>query len=173
MRHLRRAPHRQHAARRIELGERATRLERHAGVPAHRHLELDHRVRGGECGREIAVALLDERRFRRLERRDDRRQVVDLDTHELRRILGAVGVVGEYHGDRLADVAHFVFREHRLLVRLQAADARQANADRRQMAHIFVGPDRVHGRMGAPLALVDGDDFSAGDGTVWFFFAST
>ena len=160
VRHLRRALHRQDAARRIEIGERTARLERHAAMAAHRHLELDHRVGGGKCGGEIAITFLDQRGFRRLERRHLCGQLVDLEAHELGGVFGSVRIFGEYQGHRLADIAHAVVRQHGLLIGLQAADAREADADRRHMAHIVEGPHGVHAGMGARLGLVDGNQLA-------------
>jgi hypothetical protein len=76
------------------------------------------------------------------------RGVLDLDRGEcLPRLLGVVGG-DERH--RLADVAHPVDREHRLVGELQAV--------RFPAGHVGVGEDRVHPRHGERPREVDGDD---------------
>ena len=86
-------------------------------MPADREIELDDRVRAREGGVDVAIALADERGLAvepgrelagRRGRIEQHRQRLDLDLHQLGRILGEIGVVGEHRGDRLADIAHAV-----------------------------------------------------------------
>ena len=139
----------------VVASDRAARLERHAGVPADRELELDHRVRLAKRLVQIAVALADGRRLARdagselAGRRggaDDRGKLLDLERHQLRGVLRDIGVAGEHAGDRLADVAHELAREDRLAVRLQPRDPGHAEVDRRHLSDVRAGPHRDHAR---------------------------
>ena len=46
----------------------------------------------------------------------DRRQLLVFGVDQLHRLLGDVRILGQHHGDRLADMAHLVEREDRLVV---------------------------------------------------------
>ena len=164
MRHLGGAVHLQTITAGVVASDRAARLERHAAVPADRELELDHRVGLAERLIEIAVAFADRRRLARdagseLARRrggtDDRRQLLDLERHQLGGVLCEIGVLGEHAGDRLADVADELAREDRLTVGLQPRDPGHAEIDRRHLGDIRAGPHRDHARSAERRADVD------------------
>ena len=121
-------------------------------------------MRRGECCVEVAVGLFDERRLRRVERRHLCRQLLELEANQLGGVFRGVGILGENHGDRIANVAHELLGKHRLLVGLEAADARQANADRRQMPHVVVGPHRHDAGMAARLGRIDAQDLGVRHG---------
>ena len=104
------------AGRGIVAGDRAAGLQRHAAVPADRERQLDDRMRRER--RPLRDRRTPSRRSRpRCARPAGTRragavgieaglQLVDLGEHQLGGILGEVGIVGEHHRDRLADIAH-------------------------------------------------------------------
>ena len=61
-------------------------------------------------------------------------------------------LVGQHDGERLADVAHLVVGDHRLLERLELRQRLQPHRDDRHPArHVLGGDDRVHaGTLAAP-----------------------
>ena len=78
----------------------------------------------------------------------DRRQFLDLDRRSRRaRPRRSATLVGQHHGDRLADVAHLVVGDHRLLERLELRQRLQPHRhDRRAARHVVRGDDGVHAR---------------------------
>ena len=56
----------------------------------------------------------------RLDLVEDRRQFLVLGDDQRRGLLGDMGVLGEHHRDRLADVVHLADREDRLVVERRA-----------------------------------------------------
>ncbi len=52
----------------------------------------------------------------RLDLVEHRRQLLVFGGDQLRRLLGHMRVVGQHHGDRLADITHLVERQDRLVV---------------------------------------------------------
>ena len=122
VRHLRRDPHGERARRRIEIGDEAARLHRHAGVTAHperapvramgtRAGRVD--VAGGELGRVDQVVgelVVDERRVgrqRSVGAQHGGQRIVASDD-ALGSILGLGPRLGGDHRDGLAHVAHAI-----------------------------------------------------------------
>ena len=132
-------------------------------MAADRDVGLDDGMRIAERGGEIAVALLDDHRLGRepvdLDRivvgRHHRRQFVELDNHMIGGVLGRVGIVGEHHRHRLADIAHAAARQQRLAVRHEFLDPVVAEVDRRHVGEVLAGPDRDHARRGERIGGVD------------------
>ncbi len=114
MRHLGGAVQFQEIARRVVARDGAAGFQRHRRMTADRDVRLDNGVSSAERGGEVAVALLDDHRLGRepvdfhriVVGRHHRRQFVELDDHPLGRVFGAVGIVGEHHRHRLADITH-------------------------------------------------------------------
>ena len=163
----------QHAPRRVEAGEQAAGLQHHRGMAADGEVELHHMRGRGEGGVDLAVALADHGRFGRQARRpvgggrdggEGGGQVLDLHHRQLGRVLGAVGVVGDDQGHRLADVADHVAGEGGLAVGLQPLDGGGAEGDRGQGAQVRRRPDGDDAGGGAGLLEVDGDDAAVGVG---------
>ena len=67
----------------------------------------------------------------------------------------AIGIVGEHHRHRLADIAHAAARQQRLAVRHQLLDPVVAEVDRRDVGEVLAGPDRDHARRGERIGGVD------------------
>ncbi len=65
------------------------------------------------------------------------------------------GIFREYHRDRLADIAHELVRQHRLAVGLERFQPGEAEADRRQMRDIGVGPHGMHAGQGERSTGID------------------
>ncbi len=100
-------------------------------------------MRGGKSRRHVAIAFAHDRGFGRMAgakfagRRVGREQfgqTLNLDRHQVGGVLGGIGVAGEHHRDRLADIAHAFGGEDRLTVRLEPFDAGEAEIDRRNSA---------------------------------------
>ena len=142
VRHLGHAPHAEHAAARIPLGEGAARLQGHAGVSL--HVKRSRRTRSASRRRLVDVAAGDGvgRRPRsslrtrraigapgsagrsRVHEHRERSSYVHL--HRGQRVLGPVAVVGHDGGHRLADVADLVVRQRALQVAAHLGRARPA-----------------------------------------------
>src|SRR6185437_16479456 len=99
------------------------RLQRYARVPADRERRLDNRMSSAESGIDFAVALAHDRWLggaaglefaRRFVGLQNRRQFLDVERDQLGRVLGQIGIVREYGGDRLAHITHKVVREESL-----------------------------------------------------------
>ena len=146
MRHLGGAVQFEDVARGVVAADGAARLQRHAAVAADREIELDHCIGAREHGVDVAVALAHDGRLGVAAGRElaglriggeQHRQFGDLDVDEVGGILRDVGIGGEHRGDRLADIAHAIAREHRLAVRLQLLDAAFAEIDRRHVGDVL------------------------------------
>ena len=88
-----------------------------------------------------------------------RRQRLDLDRDRFQRVLADGDAVGQHHGDRLADIAHLVVRDHRLLERLELRQRLQPHRDDRRAArHVGRGDDRMHAGHLQRRRGVDRDD---------------
>ena len=94
VRHLGGAVQFEHVARRVVAADRAARFERHAGMASDLQRQFDDREGLRERGVDVAVALRDERRFRREPRgelgrrrlgREDRRQLREIEKRRGRR----------------------------------------------------------------------------------------
>ena len=72
----------------------------------------------------------------------DRGQLLELERHGLRDVLGSGAGVGHAHGDELAHVAHLVGREGRLERDLEAGQAGDGT-DRLDARHVRGGEDRI------------------------------
>ncbi len=164
VRDLRRGPHREHAVRAV-LRDGAVRLHRRVGRAVERVLALHHDVGAVDRGVDLAelqvhvlrdvtvLAVLGDCRFGagqglvRVEMGLEDR-VFDLD--QLQRVDGRVLVEGRDRGDGLADVAHLVHGERRLVLGpgQDAEFYRQIGAD----------DDREHPGQRAGAAGVDGLD---------------
>ncbi len=119
-RHLRRRPHGEPTVGRVGLRHDAARLDRHRGDTGDIQRRLHDRVRLREAVRHVADRgrrrardvvgpfVEDPRRTRRERRLDGRRcrQHGVFHHHRVGGVGGAIRVVGDYHGHRLAGVAH-------------------------------------------------------------------
>ena len=126
--HLARARNRQSATARIHLGEQTARLHRHRRMALHlealapnvvglpeRSVRITADTRQG--AREIRTALFEQKDLALLRRVTVRhwRQRLNVEGDRLQRILGNSRVFGQHHGNRLADVAHLLIGDDRLL----------------------------------------------------------
>ena len=166
VRDFRRAMQFEQVAGRVVARNRAAGFQGHCRVPADRDVGLDNGVGTAKGSVEIAVSLLDDHRLSRkpvdLDRlvvsRHHRRQFVELEDDAVGGIFRPIGIVGEHHGDRLADIAHAAARQQRLPVRHELLDPVVAEIDRRQIGEILAGPDRHHARRLTGVGRVDGLD---------------
>ncbi len=167
VRHLGGAVQLHDAARGVVVADGAARFERHAGMPADRNLDLDHVRRAAEYRVDVAVALVDDRRFARMARRildrlgirvEQRRQFVDLDLDQIGRILSEVGVFGKHRRDRIADITHDALGQHRLAIRIERRNAAFAKIDRRHVGNVGSGPHGVDARQRQRGACIDRND---------------
>ena len=161
----------ENAARGVVAADGAARLERHAGMPADGKLELDDVGGGAERRLDVAVALADQRRLagmsgrkfdRRRTRVEQRRQFLDLGCDQIGRVLGEVRIGGKHRGDRIADIAHPVGRQHRLAVRIERRDGAFAKIDRRHLGDVGCGPHREHAGVRPRRLGVDRQDAAVG-----------
>ena len=110
---------------RVPGGDQAETLDGRDGAARIAHLDGEAAVGGGEGAFRVAVGeapavreigaggLVQQRRafgYRR-RGRDDGRQGVVLDLHQLQRVLGPVAVLRQHDRNRLADIAHLVGRD--------------------------------------------------------------
>ncbi len=169
-RHLGHAPDLQAAGDRVGLGQQGARLQRHGPVPAGLHRHLGHGGGPGERGGHVAIAqgqfgghVAAREQPRRARpggrgRIQHRGPLVDVGVHQLGGVLGAIGVVGDHDGHRLADVAHDPVGQHRLQVAVQVdALHRQPDRDPHRAGQVGRGhhghhPGRGGGRPGADRA---------------------
>jgi len=177
VRDLRHAPHAEHAAAGIPLGQGAARLQRHPRVT----LDVEGFAQDeiGLAQRPIDVAALDPvrgDRVRTLRLEEPRgpglgaptrvhqyreRLVVHPDGGE--RVLGAIAVVGHDGGDRFAHVADLVVGERGLQKAAHLAPLGQAHGDgARQRGHVGEGDDVDHARAGPGGGHVDRGDARVG-----------
>ena len=147
--------------------DRASGFQRHAAVAANREIERDDGVRRGKSLRDVAVAFVHARHFgrmagvelaRRCVRTKHDRQFVDVDGHEVSGIFGSIGVRGEHHRDRLADITHAVFGEDRLAIGIESFYAREAEIDRWDVGNVCRRPDRGNARHVACRTRIDRED---------------
>ena len=167
---------RQRAGRRVDIGQQGAGFQRHRRVPADLDLRLDHgggaverRVdvaeAQGEVGRDVARA--EQLRSAGLGRGlgvEYRRGLVDVEVHQLGRVLGGVGVLGEHHRDRLAHVPHHVGGQHRLqeTAQVDALD-RQPHRYRQPGGQVRRGDRADHARAASRLGRVHPPDPAVGD----------
>ncbi len=172
MRHLGGAVEAQHVEPRIVSADRAARFHRHRRMPAELQIEFDHRVRVGERAIHIAVAMAEHRRRggvslvelgRRIRRRQQDRQRIDLEANEIRRILSHVGIGGKHRRNRLADVTHSLARQHGLTVAQQRLGGGIAKIDRRDVADVRAGPHRNDTRNGQSFPGINSCDAAVGN----------
>ena len=173
-RHLGRAQHLQHPGVGVEAGQRPPALQGDAAVAAHRQLQLDHPVRGGQGGLHVADLLGEDHRLgveavaevaggrRRVQHRVQR---VYLDDHLVGRVLGPVGVLGEHRGHRLAHVADPAAGQDGLAVRqhLLEAGLAEPEVDGLDAGHVRRGPHRGHAVGGPGRVGVHRPQEPAGD----------
>ncbi len=132
-------------------------FERGGGIAAHR-VEFD-----GEVG----ALVLEQQRFilRRHVTVGHRRQSLDVDVDERERILGDAGAVGEHQCDRLADIAHFGFRDHGLPEWLEFRQRLQSHGNAgHAVADIPGGDHGMHAGECERTGNVDRADAAVGDG---------
>ena len=95
----------------------------------------------------------------------DRRQRLDIDLDQPERVLGDCRRVGERERDRLADVTHFAFRDHRLRERLEFRQRLQPHGHARHIvAHIRGRDHAMHARQCTRARNLDRTDTTVGDG---------
>ncbi len=156
-RHLGGAGHREPALGSVPLGHDAARLHGEAIVApgAHGFAPCVGRIAKRRVG--VALAGLEDQRpvgpgrFEQQARPlrgagavGDRRQRLDLHLDGLERVLAARHAVGQHDRDRLADVAHLVVRDHRLLVGFELRQRLQPHRDDRRAArHVGGGDHRM------------------------------
>ena len=169
MRHLRRAGERGAAAWRIERRVRGACFQRHRILPARAHIDPDAAMclseRGVEVGGlDVAIdhdiaALMDARRIgrERVARIGHRRRFIDFDLDAIGNVLGFGGGRRIDGGNRLADKAHHVFGQKRLLDR-PIAEFVQHRPDRPCRAKLGNGDDF------RPSRRADADDRPAATG---------
>ena len=111
-------------------------LERRIGVAAHRR-QRDHEIRAGRLEQQTVT-------LARARAICHRRQRLDVELDRLQRILGGAGAVRHDHGDRLADIAHLVAGDDRLLIGRERRQQLLPHGDDRDLADIGCGDDRMH-----------------------------
>ena len=93
----------------------AAGLERHARMPPGLDVNLDHGVGAPERGFDVTVAVAQDDGFGRaaglelagrIAGRQHGGQLLDLDGHQLGRVLSHIRVLGEHRRDRVTDIAH-------------------------------------------------------------------
>ena len=134
----------------VPFGEQAARLHRHRAETLHREALAAGVRRVPERG--FGVALLRRQRddviaAGRLEQQAfvlarggairHRRQRLDVEADRVERVFGQRRAVGHHHGDRLADVAHLVAGDHRLLIRLELGQQLLPHGDDRDFAQVL------------------------------------
>ncbi len=125
---LGRRPDRHRVAAAVVLGDDPAAFHRHRGVTVVDELPLEPARRGGKRPGDIALrdreladqigaeVIVQDRRpgSDRLLDIDGGGQGIEIDRHELSRVLGGVAAVGDDDGESLADKPHLVMREQRL-----------------------------------------------------------
>ena len=92
----------------------------------------------GEGAGRLELLVHQDLRGQRLDLVEDRRQFLVFGDDQLRRLLGDMRIGGEHHRDRLADVAHLVDRQDRLVV-----ECRPVIGLRDDLAHVVDGDDAI------------------------------
>ena len=134
---------------RVPFGEQAARLHRHGAEALHDKVlaagvgrVAERRVRVALHRRQrddvIAAGRLEQQAFvlARGLAVGHRRQRFDVERDRIERVLGERRAVGDDDRDRLADVAHLVLGDHRLLVRLELRQQLLPHGDDRDVADI-------------------------------------
>lgn len=143
VRDLRRSPDLEPPAARG--GEQPSCLERHPRMPADGEFGVDDVGRVRERRLDVPVAHLELGGAIGLAQVEHRRELLDLEHDELRRILGRVRVVGEHDRDGLTDVAHTLARQDRLQVRVERlVRDLDPDRDRAHVRQVRPGHDRMH-----------------------------
>ena len=86
------------------------------------------------------------------------REVFDVGEDQSRRVLGKVGILGEDHRHRLADIAHLGGRQHRLAIGPEAGYADLAEVDRRDVRDVGRCPHGDHAGQRQRLRRVDTEE---------------
>ncbi len=142
----------------------ATRLHRHAAVPADREIKRDDRFGHAKGCIDVAGFFLDHRCFgivmlverSRLPRRiENDRQRRDVDLDQISRVLGNVWIGGENRRHRLADITYVTLRQRGLPIGLELYQPRQPESDRRNVCDVGMRPDGVNAREGEGGFCVD------------------
>ena len=118
--------------------------------------------------RKIAADVLEQQRFasRRSVTIGHRRKLLDVDLDQAQRILGNAGTLREHERERLADVAHLRFRDHRLAERLEIRQRLQPHRHARHpIADVLRGDHAVYARQCQRRGHIEGADAAMGDGT--------
>ena len=153
VRHLGGAVHFQPIGRRIVATDSAAGFQRHAGVAADVERQADDGVRVAERGIDVAIFLADDRALARQPVGEftgrcvgvqQRRKLLDLDYDMLGGVFGQIRIVGEYHGDGIADIAHPVASENGLAIQRERREFGEAKIDRRDVGDIGKAPGGVH-----------------------------
>ncbi len=79
----------------------------------------------------------------------------DVELDQVSRVFREICVFCKDHRDRLADIAHDIFRQHRLAVGLESFQAGEPERDRRNVRDIGARPHRVHAGQLERRARVD------------------
>ena len=159
-------------AGRIVAADGAARLQRHAGVAPDGERQFNNLMRVAKRRVDVAVALVNDRRFGVASRREfarrglgveDHGQFPDVHGHQIGSVLRDIRIVGEHHCDWIADVAHAVGREHRLAIGFKLFEAAFAETDRRDVRNVGGAPhgDDTRKRLGG--AGIDGDNLAVRD----------
>ncbi len=128
--------------------------------------------RGAEGGVDVAVALSEDSGLgaevslvdtRLLGREQRYRQRFDSKLDQFGGILGGVGVAGEDHGDRLADITDGVLRQRRLAVWLKLFQPSQSKRYRRNVRDVRMRPHRMNAGQRQRRLRVDRPDPPVGD----------
>ena len=162
------------SVRRVPFGEKAARLHRHRRVPLHteplaadiRCLSkslLDVAANGGDGGRDIGPGWFEQEDVV-LARRvavDNGGERFDVEVDCLQCILGQGRRFRHDHGNRLADIAYLVVRDHRLLVAYEGRQRLLTHRNGRNL-RIEIGrrDDGKHSRLRARRGRVDRPDAS-------------
>ena len=169
-RQLGRARHAEPSGRGVPFRQQAARLHGHRGHPLHAELlaagigggaegGVDIAGIGGEHGGAIACGAGDQQRLgaHRGVAVGQRRQMLDVEHHRLRAVLGLFRAVGENDRDRLADIAHHVIGQHRLRIGRDRRVGPPERDDRDRPPQILRG-DEPHGRPAAANAAAVSTD---------------
>jgi len=136
-------------------------------MPADGELDFDHVGRVAEHRVDIAITLADDRRFAGMARRKLGRAACASSSggsssisavDQIGGVLGDIGIDGEHCGDRIADIAHAVCRQHRLAIGIERRDRALAEIDRRHFGDVGGGPHRIDAGQRARRRGVDPDD---------------
>ncbi len=143
----------------VPLRQQATRFHGHRGHALHAELLapgigggaedcVDIARIGGEHRGAIAVGSRDQHHISACRRVaiGNGGPMVDIEHDRLRRVLGALGAVGQHNGDRLADIADHGIGQHRLRKRCDRRIRPSKRDGRDRPPDILRGHDGVHAR---------------------------